>query len=189
MATKLLAFSGSSRSNSINRQLLAVAVKAAEDLGADVTTVDLGALALPIYNGDLEDAEGLPAGAVTFKAQLRDVSGLLIASPEYNSMVTPLLLNAISWASRPGDDAEDAPPVFAGKVAGIIAASPGPLGGLRGLTHLRGFLQNIGIVVCPTMAAVGSVRDNFFNQDGSLSDPKTGARLQAAVQELLDLSA
>ena len=84
--------------------------------------------------------------------KLRDLfeahHGLLISSPEYNSSISPLLKNAIDWASRPE---EGKPPLAAyrGKVAGLMAASPGGLGGLRGLVHVRAILGNIGVLATP----------------------------------------
>lgn len=170
---KLVAFSGSSRKESFNTKLLAQAVAAARAAGAEVTVADLAAYDMPIYDGDDEAASGLPAGAVEFKKLLRGSDGILIASPEYNSAYSALLKNAIDWASRSG---KDEPPgsVFAGKYAGILSASPGALGGLRGLFALRELLQNLGVAVLPNMHAVGQAM-TAFNDDGTLKDEKTAA--------------
>lgn len=170
---KLAAFSGASRKESFNKKLLEQAVTAARQTGAEVTVVELAAYNMPIYDGDDEAASGLPAGAVEFKKLLRESDGILIASPEYNSAYSALLKNAIDWASRSG---KDEPPgsVFAGKVAGIVSASPGALGGLRGLFALRELLQNLGVTVLPNMQAVGQAM-SAFNDDGTLKDEKTAA--------------
>ncbi len=96
--------------------------------------------------------------------------GLLIASPEYNSSLTAVLKNAIDWASRPA--ANEAPlAAFAGKVATIMSASPGGLGGLRGLVHLRSILENIKVLVLPDQVAISKAYE-AFNADGTLTDPK-----------------
>ena len=86
--------------------------------------------------GDLETAEGVPDTARRIRELMRDHEGLLLACPEYNSSITPLLKNTIDWVSRP---AEGAPSLVAlkGKVATLMSASPGALGGLRGLVHGR----------------------------------------------------
>ena len=95
---RLLAFCGSSRRGSWNRQLLAIATAGARQAGASVTLLDLKDLNLPIFDEDLEAEQGLPAGAVGLKRLLRQHEGLLIACPEYNGSITPLLKNAIYWA-------------------------------------------------------------------------------------------
>ena len=97
--------------------------------------------------------------------------GLLIASPEYNSSITPLLKNIIDWVSRPSNG-ENALIAYQGKVAAIMSASPGRLGGLRGLVHLRSILSNIGVLVIPDQVAVGEAH-RAFGSDGNLVDEKT----------------
>lgn len=170
---KIAAFSGSARKGSLNALLLAQAVQAARAAGAEVSVIDLRALDMPIYDGDLEDRAGLPEGARRFKQILRESDGLLIASPEHNSTYSALLKNAIDWATRGG---KDEPPgsVFAGKTAAILAASPGALGGLRGLFALREFLQNLGVTVLANMYGLGQA-GAAFNDDGTLKDEKSAA--------------
>lgn len=179
---KIAAFSGSSRQGSFNALLLAQAAAAARKAGAEVTVVDLRALDIPLYDGDLETASGLPAGAVAFKKVLRESDGFLIASPEHNSSYSALLKNAIDWATRGG---KDEPPgsVFAGKHAAILSASPGALGGLRGLFALRALLQNLGITVLAQMQAVGQAA-TAFNDDGTLADGKMAAQVAAVAEGL-----
>jgi NAD(P)H-dependent FMN reductase len=174
-----LALSGSSRQGSLNQGVLAVASAAARTAGAEVETLDLRELGLPVFDQDLEAAEGLPAGAKRLKAAMKRAQGLLIASPEYNSLVTPLLLNALDWASRP-EPGEPMLAAFAGKAAGLVAASPGALGGLRGLFALRAMLQNAGVLVLPDMAAVGGLDAGAFPAPGKLAD----ARKQAMVEKV-----
>lgn len=170
MSTKILALSGSTRSGSLNKRLVALAARGAKEAGAEVTIVDLRDLPMPVYDGDLEDREGLPPSARKLKDLLLGCQGLLIASPEYNSSVSAVLKNAIDWASRPVQG--EAPlACFSGRVAGLMSASPGALGGLRGLVHLRAILGNIGVLVLPEQIAVGQA-DAAFGPDGSLADPK-----------------
>jgi NAD(P)H-dependent FMN reductase len=101
--------------------------------------------------------------------------GLLIASPEYNSSITAVLKNTIDWVSRRAGD--EVPLVaFRGKVATLMSASPGALGGLRALVHVRSILGNIGVIVLPEQIAVAKAHE-AFNPDGSLKDPKQHANI------------
>ena len=168
--TKILAFAGSNRKDSLNKRLVRIAAQGAEEVGAKVTLIDLREFPLPLYDGDLEAAEGLPESATNLKRLMVQHDGLLIASPEYNSSIASLLKNAIDWASRP---AANEPPLAAykNKVATLLSASPGALGGLRGLVHLRAILGNIGVIVLPDQIAVPKAHEAFA-PDGSLVDPK-----------------
>jgi NAD(P)H-dependent FMN reductase len=166
---KILAFAGSTRRGSYNAQLVQIAAKGAESAGAEVTIINLGDFPLPIFNEDLEK-EGQPENARRLKELFVQHDGLLISSPEYNSSVTPLLKNTIDWVSR-GDEAHPPLAGFTGKVAGIMAASPGGLGGLRGLVHLRSILGNIGVLVIPQQIAI-SKAFQAFNDAGELADPQ-----------------
>lgn len=170
MAVKVLAFAGSLRKDSYNKQLARCAADAARAAGAEVTFVDLAELPMPIFDEDLEKRDGMNPNARKFKELLIAHQGLLIASPEYNSSVSASLKNAIDWASRP-EPGEPGLIAFAGKVAGLMAASPGALGGLRGLVTLRMILSNIQVLVLPEQIALTQAHE-AFNADGSLKDAK-----------------
>jgi NAD(P)H-dependent FMN reductase len=176
---QILAFAGSSRMASFNKKLVKIAAQGAEKAGAEVTVVDLRDFPMPIYDGDLEDKDGLPPTAKKWKELLIAHDGFLIASPEYNSSISALLKNAIDWASRSEND--DEPPLvcFKGKVVSLMSASPGALGGLRGLVTVRSILGNIGVIVLPAQIAVSKAHEAFA-EDGSLKD----ARQQASVERL-----
>ena len=137
MSTQLLAFSGSLRAESFNTRLAFLAADLAESKGAVVTRLKLQDLNLPMFDEDSEAASGLPAGAKGLKDLMRAHDGFLIATPEYNGFMSGALKNAIDWATRPE---EGHPPLdcFAGKTAGIMAASPGGLGGIRGDARAAG---------------------------------------------------
>ncbi|MEE9346079.1 MAG: NAD(P)H-dependent oxidoreductase [Methylococcales bacterium] len=166
---KILAFSGSSRKGSFNTMLVSVAATAARDEGADVTIINLGDYPMPIYNADLEAEHGMPQHVLEFKQLLIDHQGLLIASPEYNSAFSPLLKNAIDWASRKQIQEEEPLVAFRGKYASIMSTSPGALGGIRGLVFLRMLLGNIGITVLPDQQAIPQAHQ-AFDQNGSLKN-------------------
>ena len=179
---RILAFAGSTRIDSFNKKLVKVAAAGARAAGAEVTLVDLRQLPMPFFDGDLEHAEGIPTHARTFKELLRSHHGLLIASPEYNSAISGVLKNAIDWASRsaPG---EPSLACFTGKVASIMSASPGALGGLRGLVHLRMMLGNIHVLVLPAQVAVPRAHE-AFNVDGALKDAKQHSAIEQSGRDL-----
>lgn len=174
---RILAFGGSLRRDSFNQNIAAIAAEGASEAGAEVTVISLRDFPLPVFDQDLEAASGLPAEAKKLKELFRSHQGLIIASPEYNSSVTAALKNAIDWVSRA--ESTDEPPLsaLAGKTAVLLAASPGGLGGLRGLVHLRSILGNIGITVLPDQLAVPSVHEVL--SEGKLKDPKLEARVKA----------
>ena len=122
--SKILAFSGSIRRDAWNRKLIQAAVDAARAADGDVTLIDLADYPLPLYNGDLEDRDGLPDNALRLKALFKQHDALLIASPEYNSSIPPLLKNTIDWVSREWQGESGLVP-YQNKVAAIMAASPG----------------------------------------------------------------
>jgi NAD(P)H-dependent FMN reductase len=179
MEPKILAFSGSSRKESFNKKLLAIAALGAEEGGANVTLIDLADYPMPLFNQDLEDEKGIPKNALEFKRLLTNHDAFIIASPEYNSSFSPLLKNVIDWASRAESDTEPPMEAYQDKMAAILAASPGALGGLRGLVCLRMLLSNLGVVVLPDQQTIPRA-DKAFNGDGSLID----AKKQNAVKDL-----
>ncbi|NNC90631.1 MAG: NAD(P)H-dependent oxidoreductase [Akkermansiaceae bacterium] len=184
---RILAFAGSARTGSFNRMLIRAAAQAAEAEGAAVTLVEMKDYPMPLYDGDLEEAKGMPEKARAFKELLCGSDGFLIASPEYNSSIPPLLKNAIDWASRSESDDEAPLRAFAGKAAGLMAASPGRLGGLRGLVHLRSILGNIGVTVVPAQVAVGSAGEAFRN-DGTLTNEYFAKEIRGIATQLVALA-
>src|SRR5215475_5624821 len=133
---KVLCFAGSLRADSVNKKLAKVAVAAAKKHNAEVAFLDLKDYPLPIYDGDLEASSGLPENALKLKALFKAHDAFIIASPEYNSSISAALKNVIDWTSRPMEN-EKQLECFMGKVVGLMSASPGALGGLRGLVTVR----------------------------------------------------
>jgi chromate reductase, NAD(P)H dehydrogenase (quinone) len=185
--TKLLILPGSARRDSFNRKLAGIAAKIATDAGADVDLVDPADFRLPLYDAELEGTEGLPAHAKTLKGKFLAADAILFVSPEYNSSITPLMKNVIDWVSRP--ETEDEPDLIAyrGKVAGLLSASPGKLGGMRGLVHLRSILGNIGVLVTPKHFSLVGASDKF-DEGGALKSEKDVESLRAVVTELLKVA-
>ncbi len=180
---KIVAFAGSLRSGSHNKKLIRIAAAGARAAGAQVTDLDLRDVAMPLYDGDIEREQGLPPNAKVFKRLLVEHHGMLISSPEYNSAFPAVLKNAIDWASRPEPN-EPALAAFKGKIAGLMAASPGHLGGVRGLAVLRSILSNIGVIVIPTQMAIARANE-AFDEDGSLKDERQQAGIEAVGAEVV----
>jgi chromate reductase len=177
---KLMAFAGSARGTSINRRLLGVAAALAGELGCEVDVAELRDFPMPLYDGDLEQAEGQPQAAKDLKARLLAADGLLLACPEYNATITPLLKNTIDWISRPQPGEPNA---FKMKPTGLISASAGALGGLRGLTTVRASLTQLGALVIPTQFALGGGAASF-GEDGALANEAHTALLRDTLSEL-----
>ena len=176
---RILALAGSTRSESFNKKLVSHASALATEAGADVSLIDLREFDMPLYDGDLEESTGLPENANRLYDLFKSHDALLLSSPEYNGSISAVLKNAIDWVSRPreGDVALAA---FSGKIAGLMAASPGGLGGLRGLAHVRAVLSTLGMLVLPSQVAVAKVHE-AFNDDGSLKDERTSGMLRELV--------
>lgn len=183
---RILAFAGSLRKGSFNHRLVVAAAAGARAAGAEVTILQLRDFALPVFDQDLETA-GTPDSVKRLKDTFRAHHGLLISSPEYNSSVTAALKNTIDWVSRPEPGQ---PPLscFNDKVAGLLAASPGALGGLRGLVHLRAILSNINVLVLPEQFALSKANE-AFGEDGAIKDDKARASAEAVGARLATVTA
>jgi NAD(P)H-dependent FMN reductase len=184
----ILILPGSARRDSVNRKLAAVAAGLVADAGAVADLIDPADFPLPIFDQEIEDAEGLPPAAKALKAKFLAADGLIFVSPEYNSSVTPLMKNFIDWVSRAESDAEAPLAAYRGKVAGLLAASPGALGGLRGLVHLRSILGNIGVLVVPKQFALGGAFQKF-DESGALTDAAAREGVKAVVAEVVAITA
>jgi chromate reductase len=178
---KLLLIAGSARQGALSVRLRDAARQAADRGGASTAVLDLRALALPVYDGDLEAAQGAPAGATALRDAIAAHDALLIATPEYNGFPTPLVINAFDWLSRLPDGLA----VTANKPVALVSSSPGALGGLRSMNFLRQYLQMaFQMLVLPAQQAVGRAHEAFA-ADGALADPRAAASLDAVVKAVL----
>ena len=181
---RILGFAGSTRLESFNNQLVHIAEAGARDAGALVTHLDLRDYRLPLYDQDEESANGKPAEAKALKQFMTEHDAWLIAAPEYNSSITGVLKNAIDWVSR-SDDGDESPLIaFRGKVVSLMSASPGALGGLRGLVHVRSILGNLGCIILPDQVAVRNAHSAFA--DGALVDERQHERVMALGKTLAE---
>ena len=185
--SKVLAFAGSARRDSLNKKLARAAAEAARKAGAEATFIDLADYPMPLYDGDLEAREGMPANAMRLRELFLAHDALLIASPENNASVSSLLKNTLDWLSRgigDGKGANSGTAPYAGKTALLLCASPGGFGGVRGLPHLRQILATLGVTVLGTQVSLPRAHE-AFDEQGALKDARA---LEAAAQQLAEMA-
>jgi NAD(P)H-dependent FMN reductase len=183
-SVKLLFFAGSSRAGSFNKKLARLGAMIAEANGIGATFADLGDYPMPIYNGDDEALSGQPENAHKFKELMAAHSGIFIASPEYNSSITPLLKNTLDWVSHVRGPGATGLEVYKTRVFALGSASPGGMGGLRSLTTVRQVLElGLGALVLPDQFAVPRAKD-AFGEDGHLENKDSQEIYKALIQKL-----
>jgi chromate reductase len=181
---RLLFFAGSTREGSYNKRLARLAQHTAQANGVEGVFVDLRDYAMPLYSGDLEAEQGPPVAAREFKALLGEYQGIFVASPEYNSSITPLLKNTLDWVTRVRGKGESGLEVYKSRVFAISGASPGYYGAMRSLLHLRQILEvGIGATVIPQQMALPRAGDAFAD-DGSLKDKAQQGLIKDVVEAL-----
>ena len=180
MTTTIIAFAGSTRVGSINQKALSLAVEGARESGVVVELINLKDYVLPLYDADWHTSNGVPEAAAKLRSKMIAAQGLLIASPEYNSSITPLLKNTIDWLSQSISDGVGkggGRMPFEGKVTGLLSASAGGFGGIRALPHVAGIFSNLGALVLPIVAVPGG--DKVINPDGSIANERAAANLRS----------
>jgi len=182
MTARILVFAGSARRESLNKKLARLAAGAVQDAGAQASLIDLADFPMPLYEGDLEAAQGVPAKTWELAELIRSHHGLLIVSPENNASVSALTKNTIDWLSRIKDV-----DVLGGKVAALMAASPGALGGVRGLYHLRAILNTLNVLVLAEQFLLPRA-NQAFDGEGRLVDAKQTAQIANVVRRLVEMA-
>ena len=183
---KILALSGSTRSASLNKRLLAAVVALVDPEQAEVEIIELRDYPLPLYDGDLEEAEGIPAHAMTLKKKFQSADALLISTPEYNTSLPAVLKNAIDWISRPVPDVPWLAGI-SGQVLGAMSASPGGTGGMQALAHLRTMFSNLGGYVVPGFTACGNAAA-AFDDEGNFADDELRSKYAGYVEQVVALA-
>jgi chromate reductase, NAD(P)H dehydrogenase (quinone) len=181
---RLLFFAGSAREKSWNKKLAKLGEMIADANSIQATFADLADYPMPLYCGDIEARDGPPDNARKLKALMKVHSGIFIASPEYNASFSALLKNAIDWVSHTREDGEDPLQVYKTRVFAIGAASPGGMGGLRGLSQLRLVLEiGCGALVLPDQFAVPRAAD-AFDDHGHLKNKDSQENYKLLIQKL-----
>ena len=181
----ILVFAGSTRRESVNRKLARVAAQAVEAAGGQATLLELSDYPMPLYNGDLEAESGPPEHAFRLQEAIAAHDGLIVVSPEYNHSIPALLKNTLDWVSR-APRVKGANP-FAGKVTGLMAASPGALGGLQGLDTVQRVMTTVGALVLPKVVALPKA-DKAFDAEGRLTDEASARRVADLAAEVVAIA-
>lgn len=176
---KILMFAGSLRKESLNKKLLAEIARLPVMGGHELQVIDLQRGTWPIYDGDLEESAGIPAAAQELSKAIAQADALIVSSPEYNGSVSSSLKTAIDWVSRIKPIAFNAKPML------LFAASPGPLGGTRGLWHTRVPFEVMGTRLYPEMYGLQKAAE-AFDGEGRLKDEKVRQTVAGLVEKFLD---
>lgn len=177
---KVLVFAASRRAASLNRKLAALAARVATEQGAVVDLASFHDFDVPLYDGDLETAQGIPTGATALRDRLLASDAFVIASPEYNASMPGVLKNLIDWTSR------FRPQPFDGRHGLLISASPSMVGGNRGLWAVRVPLEHLGARVYPDMFSLSMANNALAGDD--IADPALRARFDKTLQAFMSLA-
>lgn len=183
MNARVLVLAGSNRTGAYSGKTANAAAKALVLQGTEVTHISLADYPMPIFDQDLENEEGVPEGAMRLGRMIAAHDGLLVVTPEYNASIPPLLKNTIDWVSRISKDGDKPLKPFAGKVAALCASSPGKLGGIRALGHLRPICMNVGLEVITPQCSVGNA-GSAFDENGNLADERTAGMMENVCRTL-----
>ena len=174
--TRILGISGSLRAGSFNTALLRAAQQVAGDgIAFDAVTLH----GIPLYDGDAEARDGLPAAVTTLKDRIVASDGVLLVTPEYNNGIPGVFKNAIDWLSRPADDI---PRVFGGRPFALAGASPGGFGTVLSQAHWLPVLKTLGVDLWAGGRLLASRSGSLFDAEGTLVDDKLRTQLAAFVQ-------
>ncbi|MBP2227826.1 NAD(P)H-dependent FMN reductase [Azospirillum agricola] len=174
--TRLIGLSGSLRRGSLNTALLRAAAGLMAD--GDELTVDT-IHGIPLYDGDVEATDGIPAAVSALKEAIAGADGLLLVTPEYNNSIPGPFKNAIDWLSRPPADTRR---VFAGKPVAVMGVSPGGFGTVLAQAAWLPVLRTLGVDLWTGNRMAVSHAGKLFGEDGTLADPKTVEQLRSFVQ-------
>ncbi|WP_438996758.1 NADPH-dependent FMN reductase [Candidatus Puniceispirillum sp.] len=179
----ILVFAGSTRQGSFTKQLAQIAARTVDLHGGKASFIDLADYEAPLYHQDNEANGGLPDAVTRFRALLHSHDGMMVATPEYNGFVPPLLVNMFSWVSRPYQNAA-ANALFHGMPVGLMAASPGGLGGVRVIPRLRDYMAELGAVAVPGFVTLSHAA-TAFDKTGSLQSETAQSGLDALARRLI----
>ncbi|TIT01494.1 MAG: NAD(P)H-dependent oxidoreductase [Mesorhizobium sp.] len=184
---KILVFAGSIRAGAYSGRTADVAQKELAMQGAEVTRISLADYPLPILDEDLEKEKGVPENAIKLARQIAAHDGLLIATPEYNGSIPPLLKNTVDWVSRVRMDGGRSFRPFTGKPAGLCSSSKGYFAGVRCINHLRAVLVRCQMEVITPECSVPE-GGNAFDGDGNFRDERLHRSMEHLCRTLIETS-
>ena len=169
---KVLGISGSLRKGSFNTALLRTCVS----LMPQGVELEIGSIAgIPLYDGDLEASQGIPAAVQALKARVIQADGLLLVTPDYNNSMPGVLKNAIDWLSRPPADIAK---VFGARPVALMGASPGGFGTILSQNAWLPVLRTLGARTWSGGKMMVSRAGGVFNASGELTDEAIRTQLQ-----------
>ena len=177
---RFLVLAASRRAGSLNARLADLAAAVIEANGSTVDRASMSDFDAPSFDGDVEEADGLPPGALRFGERLEAADGFVIASPEYNASMPGVLKNALDWVSRAR------PQPFNERHGLLVSASPSMVGGNRGLWALRVPLEHLGARIYPDMFSLAQAH-KAFDDTGRLADERLHARFEDTIAKFMDL--
>ena len=181
--TRIVGISGSLRRESYNSHLLSAAV----ELAPSGSTIEVASIrGIPLYDGDVEAAEGIPAPVQTLKDAVATADGLLIVTPEYNNSIPGVLKNAIDWLTRPPADIRR---VFAGRPVAIMGSTPGGGGTSLAQTAWLPVLRTLGTLPWFEGRLLVSTASKVFDKDGRLIDEAIRSRLEGFIKGFVEFAA
>ena len=177
---RIIGISGSLRRESFNTFLL----RAAASLAPRGSTIEIASIRdIPLYDGDVEAADGIPPAAQALKDKIAAADGLLIATPEYNNSVPGVLKNAVDWLTRPPSDI---PRVFRGRPVAIVGATPGSGGTALAQSAWLPVFRTLGMLPWFEGRLLVSNAAKVFDAEGHLADDTTRSRLESFVKGFVD---
>lgn len=185
MTARILVFAGSIRTGAYSGRTADAAQRALALQGAEVTRISLADYPLPIMDQDLEKEKGVPENAMRLGRLIATHDGFLIASPEYNSSIPPLLKNTVDWVSRIRKDGGVPFHPYVGKVAALCSSSDGNFAGVRGLYHLRSVLMNCQVEIITPQCSVPRAQD-AFDDNGEFRDEQLRKRMELVARTLIE---
>jgi NAD(P)H-dependent FMN reductase len=179
---EIFAFAASLRDESYNRRLLDLAADELRGMGIEVDDPHFSEFDVPLYNQDLEDAEGIPQGARRLADKLENSDGFIIVSPEYNHGIPGTLKNLIDWASRIRPDQP-----FGGQPGLLMNASPSMVGGNRAGETLRTPLMTLGARLHPGIFSLAQAHQ-AFDEEGGLENEAMAERLRGTLKSFVEFA-
>lgn len=174
--TRIIGLSGSLRQGSYNSALLRAA---AELMPPNCELVIRSICGIPLYDGDVEVTDGIPAPVTTLKDEIATADGLLLVTPEYNNSMPGVLKNAIDWMTRPP---ADIPRVFGGKPVALIGASPGGFGTILSQNAWLPVFRTLGMELWSGGRLLVSRAHTVFDENGALTDSKMRDQIRTFVE-------
>ncbi|MBO6717078.1 MAG: NAD(P)H-dependent oxidoreductase [Rhizobiaceae bacterium] len=185
MIPRILVFAGSVRTGAYSGKTADIAQRELAELGAEVTRISLADYPLPLMDEDLETEEGIPENAYKLARLIASHDGVLIATPEYNGSIPPLVKNTIDWVSRVSRDGGKPLKPYPGRVMAICSSSDGHFAGIRSANHLRAVLAHIGCEVIAPQCSVPNGAD-AFDEDGNFVEERPAKAMVNVCRTLIE---